>query len=194
MDTSMSDDVIKTLLPAPDLAVFERQRNGSFTSIAPRPDWFGRLVADPTFPFLGHILEEANRFWRSGTVGRKHWGPVAEVDESGEEFHYKVNAVATPDAQFLIFELDRGSDEMRNVLQKVRTDLLATEQRAAAAAIQRKAHVGELRRAADQFRTALSHVSKTAANDNQFRPLTESGNDLLMAIDVIVQATRPPRR
>lgn len=190
----MSDDILKALLPALDLAAFERRSDGSFASIADRPEWFGRLVADPTFPFLGHILEEANQFWRTGQAGRKEWGPVAEVDESGQEFHYRVNAVATPDAHFLIFALDRGSDEMRTVLQKVRADLLAAEQRAGAAAIERKAHLNELRRAADGFRSALSQLSRTALQDKQLGPLTESGNDLLIAIDNIVQATRPQRR
>jgi hypothetical protein len=187
----MSDDIIKALLPALGLATFERRRDGSFTSVADRPEWFGRLVADPTFPFLGHILEDANQFWRTGKPGRREWGPVAEVDQSGEEFHYKVSAVTTDDAQFLIFELDRGSDEMRNVLQKVRGDMLAAEQRAGAAAIERKAHLAELRRAADQFRNALSRLNKSGGADPQLALLTESGNNLLTAIDEIVQATRP---
>ena len=186
----MSDDILKALLPALDLAVFERRHDGSFTSITDRPAWFGRLVADPTFPFLGHILEEANQFWRSGQPGREEWGPVAEVDQSGEEFHYKVTAVATDEAQFLIFALDRGSDQMRNVLQKVRTDMLADEQRAGAAAIERRTHIAELRRSADQFRAALIDANKKALDD-RFAPLASSGNDLLTAIDAIVQATRP---
>ena len=83
---------------------------------------------------------------------------------------------------------------MRTVLQKVRADLLAAEQRAGAAAIERKAHLNELRRAADGFRSALSQLSRTALQDKQLGPLTESGNDLLIAIDNIVQATRPQRR
>jgi hypothetical protein len=187
----MSDDIIKALLPALDIAAFERGRDGSFTSMAPRPDWFQRLVADATFPFLGHILEEANGFWGSGEVGRKQWGPVAEVDESGNQFHYIVIAVATAAAQFLVFERDSG--DMSSVLQKVRTDRLAAEQRADLAAIERRAHIEELRQAAEQFRTRLGRLSKTGAPDQTLLPLTESGNKLLMAIDDIVQATRPSR-
>ena len=91
----MSEDLLKSLLPALHIAAFERREDGSFTSLAPPPAWFGRLVADPAFPFLGHILEEANVFWRSGGPGLREWGPVAEVDASGAEFHYKVAAVVT---------------------------------------------------------------------------------------------------
>ena len=80
----MSEDLLKSLLPALHIAAFERREDGSFTSLAPPPAWFGRLVADPAFPFLGHILEEANVFWRSGGPGLREWGPVAEVDATVE--------------------------------------------------------------------------------------------------------------
>jgi hypothetical protein len=190
----MSQDLLKAVLPALDIAAFERRGDGSFKSIADRPAWFGRLIADPTFPFLGHILVEAQEFWASGKLSRKEWGPVAEVDDAGAEFHYKVAALSTGSGQFLIFQLDRGSDEMRNVLQKVRTDLLASEQRAGADAKARKVHIGELRRAADEFRSALRGVKKAAAGDSHLAPLSTASDDLLQAIDTIVQATRPARR
>ncbi|MGH9383018.1 MAG: hypothetical protein ACRD2N_01810 [Vicinamibacterales bacterium] len=189
----MSDDTLTALLPALDLAAFERREDGSFKSIAPRPAWFGRLVSDPTFPFLGHILEEAHQFWATGDVGKLEWGPVAEVDESGQEFHYKVAAVATPGAQFLVFQLDQGSDQMRGVLQKVRTDLLAAEQRAGADAAMRTAHLNELRRAAGEFGSALRGLKKAASSDTDLAPLSATGDELLQAVDAIVQATRPSR-
>jgi hypothetical protein len=187
----MSDDIIKGLLPALGIAAFERRSDGSFESIAPRPEWFGRLIADPTFPFLGHVLDEAKSFWKSGLAGRRQWGPVAEVGESGDEFHYYVAAVTTDDAQFLIFVLDSASDDLRGVMQQVRADKLAAEQRAGVMARERNAQLKTLRRAADQFRAALSRLSKSSNPDTQLVLLTESGSDLLMAIDDIVQATRP---
>jgi hypothetical protein len=190
----MSDDVLKMVLLALDLAAFERREDGSFSSMAPRPEWFGRLVADPTFPFLGHILEEANEFWATGESGRREWGPVAEVDESGSEFHYKVAALAVPGGQFLVFQLDLGSDQVRQVLQKVRTDMLVAEQRAGSDARVRKAHLGELRRSADTFGAVLRGVHKRAASsDPLIETLRETGSALLQAIDDIVQATRPVR-
>lgn len=191
----MSDDILKAVLPALDLAAFERRDDGSFKSIAPRPEWFGRLVADPTFPFLGHILEDATVFWDSGEIGRREWGPVAEVDESGSEFHYKVAAIAAPGGQFLVFQLDLGSDQVRQVLQKVRTDMLAAEQRAGSDARMRKAHLSSLRRSADAFGAVLRGVQKKATStDPLLDALTTTGSDLLQAIDEIVQATRPVRR
>ena len=190
----MSDDMLNALLPALDLAVFERRDDGSFKSIAARPAWFGRLVADPTFPFLGHILEEANQFWATNLVGKREWGPVAEVDESGQEFHYKVIAVSTDDAQFLVFQLDVGSDQVRHVLQQVRTGMLAAEQRAGADAAAQKANLTDLRRAADEFRAALRGLKKAAASDSELAPLSATSDDLLQAIDTIVQATRQTPR
>ena len=187
----MSDDIIKGLLPALGIAAFERRGDGSFESIAPRPEWFGRLLADQTFPFLGHVLDEAKAFWESGVPGRKQWGPVAEAGESGEEFHYYVTAVTTTGAQFLIFVLDSASDDLRGVMQQVRADRLAAEQQAGVIARERNANLKTLRRAADQFRTALSRLSKSTNTDTQLVLLTESGSDLLMAIDDIVQSSRP---
>ena len=89
----MSEQVLSTLLPALTMAAFERRADGAFASVAPPPPWFTRIASDPTFPFLGHILEEANHFWQRGTSGTSEWGPCAEVDETGKEFHYKVTAV-----------------------------------------------------------------------------------------------------
>ena len=66
------------LLSAIDVAVFERRPDGSF-ALAPPPRGL-RIVADATFPFLGHILEEANEFWGRGSRAQD-WGPCAEVDE-----------------------------------------------------------------------------------------------------------------
>jgi hypothetical protein len=124
----MTGTVLTTLLPAIDIAVFSRGTDGSFSSIAPPPPWFRRL-ADVTFPFLGHILEEAAEFWRSGVPGSREYGPCAEVDEEGREFHYRVKAVTIGErgSQFLIFELDPGSDRLREALQKARDQALLLE-------------------------------------------------------------------
>ena len=124
----MDDELLKSLMPALDIAVFERRSGGSFTAVAPPPAWFSRLTADMTFPFLGHILEEANDVWRRRDAVRREWGPCAEVDETGQEFHYKVVATVVDGRQYLLFQLDRGSDWIRGVLQKVRQQALASEQ------------------------------------------------------------------
>ncbi|HEY7056831.1 MAG TPA: hypothetical protein VH458_09915 [Vicinamibacterales bacterium] len=122
----MSDELFTTLLPALQIAPFERRPDGSFVAMTAPPSWFARL-ADVTFPFLGHILEEANSFWRSGLVGSREWGPCADEDEKGREFHYKVLAVTASGRHFLVFQLDQAADRMREVLQQVRERALATE-------------------------------------------------------------------
>ena len=123
----MSEQTFKTLLPALDMAAFERDRDGAFQPLAEPPAWFARMAQDTTFPFLGHILEEATMFWQRGTTGTEEFGPCAEVDASGREFHYKVLAVLTEGRQYLVFQLDPGTDTMRVVLQKVRNEALTAE-------------------------------------------------------------------
>jgi hypothetical protein len=123
----MNEEVLPALLSALGYAVFVRGADGTFTPLAPPPDWFKRL-GDVTFPFLGHILEEANDFWRGGTSGFQEWGPCAEVDPNGVEFHYKVIAHNLANRQLLLFQLDTESDHMRGVLSVVRSQSLAAEQ------------------------------------------------------------------
>jgi hypothetical protein len=127
----MSDDVLKALVPALGIAAFERREDGSFGAVAPLPRWFERLAGDGTFPFLGHILEEAGVYWNKKEGGKSHeWGPCAEVDEAGKEFHYTVTALTVAGRKYLVFRLDPGSDRMQQMLQKVRDQALAAEQQA----------------------------------------------------------------
>jgi hypothetical protein len=125
----MSDDLLKSLLPALGIAAFERHVDGSFRALAPIPRWFERLAGDGTFPFLGHILEEATRYWNKGDAKPREWGPSVETDEGGREFHYLVAALTVSGRSVLIFSLDTASDRMRQMLQKVRDQALAAEQR-----------------------------------------------------------------
>ena len=126
----MSDELLKALLPALGIAAFERHMDRSFRALAPIPRWFERLAGDGTFPFLGHILEEATRHWNKGDAAKpREWGPSAETDEAGHEFHYVVTALTLTGRHVLIFSLDTASDRMQKVLQKVREQGLATEQR-----------------------------------------------------------------
>jgi hypothetical protein len=126
----MSEDLLKELIPALGIAAFERHVGGSFRALAPIPRWFEGLAGDGTFPFLGHILEEATRHWNKGDAAKpREWGPSAETDDAGQEFHYLVTALTLSGRNVLIFSLDTASDRMRQVLQKVREQGLATEQR-----------------------------------------------------------------
>jgi hypothetical protein len=124
----MSAESLTTLLPALDMALFERAADGSFTPLAPPPHWFRQVTSDTTFPFLGYILEEAGTFWQRGTAGTTEWGPCAEVNEKGVEYHYRVTALIADGRQYLVFQLDPGADRMREVLQKVRSQALSAEQ------------------------------------------------------------------
>jgi hypothetical protein len=124
----MTDTALATLLTALDIAAFERAAEGGFRSLAPLPAWFTRLGRDGTFPFLGHILEEATVFWNSGADGLREWGPCADVDERGQEFHYRVKALRVNTRGYLVFQIDEGAERLRQVLQKVRSEALAEDQ------------------------------------------------------------------
>lgn len=178
----MNKERLKDLLPAVDLAAFERRPDGSFAPIAPLPAWFARLPGDATFPFLGHILEEAVRFWAARTPGRREWGPCTEVDPGGHPFHYRVTAANVADTAYLLFALDSGSDEMQRVLQRVRQQQLLSEQARAA-----------VRRAADDLR-ALANALPAAASEDARRDLTtrlaSACDELIRRVDAMVDA--PP--
>src|SRR5262245_9565535 len=159
----MSEDLLKALMSGLGIAAFERRPDGSFAAVvAPMPRWFARLAGDGTFPFLGHILEEAGRFWTKGEPMLREWGPCAEVDEVGREFHYKVTAVTMAPKHYLIFQLDPGADRLQKMLQKVRNDQLAIEQRASSDAAFAIA-MEEVKLAAEQVRDVLRELTPAAA-------------------------------
>jgi hypothetical protein len=192
----MSDDVVTKLLPAIEIAAFRRAADGSFSPVAPPPRWFERLVADATFPFLGHILEEATVFWQGRTTGVREWGPSVEVNEVGREFHYRVLAVTVDDSQFLLFQLDPGSDRMREVLQKVREQALAGPASGAQATLSKVQH--EVRRTTDRIHEQLRPLLGTGLRDPQFelwKTLTALCEDLTNTVDALVGAdSAPPRK
>ena len=179
----MSEDLLSILLPALDLAVFERSADGTFSSVAPPPAWFGRLAADVTFPFLGHVLDEANRFWRRGVTGAQYWGPSVDADETGREFHYMVGAVTTQNRQFLIFRLDRESDRMRDVLQRVRENALTHDRRQWAAAREARRVGGEV----DELLERLRGTSPTTAQTELLTTLAARCGDLVACVGTVVR-------
>lgn len=124
----MTDNPLSQLVTALDIAAFERNAEGGFQPLAPLPQWFTRLPSDGTFPFLGHILEEANAFWKYGSDGLRGWGPCAEVDDRGREFHYLVKALRVKSRAYLVFQIDEGAERLQQVLQKVRSNALAEGQ------------------------------------------------------------------
>lgn len=113
------------LLAVLDLALFERQVDGTFLPIGPLPAWFVSLSRDASFPFLGTFLEEANEFWMRTSRGRLASGLCAAADADGREFHFEATAIAVANRHLLLFEMPRGVDELRAVLQEAREEKLA---------------------------------------------------------------------
>jgi hypothetical protein len=185
----MSDDLVTKLLPAMDIAAFKRSPEGSFALIAPPPRWFAGLVDDTTFPFLGHILEEATTFWQRGTTGCREWGPCAEVNEVGREFHYRVLAVNAEAGQFLVFELDSGADRMREVLQKVREQALANPASDVQVRLSRVQHV--VRRTSDRIQELLRPLLASGLRDPQFelwKKLSAVCDELTTTVDALASS------
>jgi hypothetical protein len=127
MDATSLAAVVRAL----EIGIFEQGPDGGFASVAPVPDWMTAFSRNPTFPFLGSFLTEARDFWSEPREGRLTWGPCAESDATGREFHFTVSAVSLPDHRFLIFELDRNAEQTRAVLQKAREVILERERESA---------------------------------------------------------------
>ena len=125
-------DALAAAVHALDIAVFEQSPEGTFISVAPVPAWMTAFSRNPTFPFLGSFLASARDFWAEPRTGRLTWGPCAEVDEAGRQFHFTVSALSLPDHRFLVFELDHDAEQTRAALQKAREVILENEQAAAA--------------------------------------------------------------
>ena len=117
-------DVIEAVVGALGIGVFVETPEGRFESVGPVPAWMAAFGRDPTFPFLGSFLEQARRHWESPQATCLTWGPCAEVDQDGREFHYTVSALALPVGRVLVFELDLQAGQMRDLLQRVRTEAL----------------------------------------------------------------------
>jgi hypothetical protein len=190
----MNDELQASLLSAIGIAAFERGGDGSFRSITPVPPWLQRLVSDSTFPFLGHVLTEADAFWATGTEPSSEWGPSAATDETGAEFHYKVIAVSLgPGRHYILFTLDRETDRIREILQTVRSQALASEPdpggRAALAEVQRE--VRQIRmKIHERVLQLLGRATSTQLE--ALREISVCCDSLLDRVDALVRTSTAP--
>jgi hypothetical protein len=121
----MSNDALQAVVAALEIGIFEQRPDGGFSSMGTPPAWMAAFSRNPTFPFLGSFLPQARQFWSTTHADRLTWGPCAEVDADGREFHFTVSALSLPDLKVLVFELDRHAEPMRALLQKAREQALA---------------------------------------------------------------------
>ncbi len=135
----MSNDALQAVVSALEIGIFEQAPDGGFASVGTPPAWMAAFSRNPTFPFLGSFLPQARQFWSEPRADRLTWGPCAEVDADGREFHFTVSALSLPDRKFLVFELDRHAEPMRALLQKAREQALA---RGRAGEPHRRRHAG----------------------------------------------------
>lgn len=189
----MNNELLPNLLQAMEIAAFQRRSDGTFVQLAPHPPWFQRLIGDATFAFLGHILEEAVQFWAIGAPGRRDWGPCAEEDEAGREFHYKVTAVAATDGQYLLFQLDPESDRTREMLQRVRANALAAAYQSSAESATLAAIQREVRRATKEIDDLLQQFLGASGGKRTelAEVLSKECGKLADAVDMLASSARP---
>jgi hypothetical protein len=188
----VSEQQLTTLLPVLGTAAFRRDDDGTFIALAPMPEWLQRLTSDTTFPFLGHILEEAAAFWRRRTPGLAEWGPCAEVDEQGHEYHYSVTAIVDRSGEYLVFQIDRGADRMREVLQKVRSEALSAETDAASYRAV-AARLGRTNQELKELLKELVQADLTPAQLSVVNKLSTKCIALMAGVWELVRATTIPR-
>jgi len=133
----MTDPALGQVLAELGVAVMEQNRAGTFAPVGEMPAWFYRLFRGWTgntplaiqehLPFLESFLPDAQDFWSGNGEGRLRSGLCAEVDESGNEFHFEVSALCIGGRRLLLFEQRKDFEETREVLQKARQNLLDYE-------------------------------------------------------------------
>ena len=117
-------EALEAAVAALEIGVFRQDDSAGFVSVGRVPSWMSAFARNPSFPFLGAFLGQARHFWSEPQEGRLTWGPCAEVNERGEEFHFLVSAISLPSHKLLVFELDHAAAPLRAVLQKVREQAL----------------------------------------------------------------------
>jgi hypothetical protein len=162
----MSEQSLQTLLLAVGMAAFERTPDGGFTSLGPLPPWLRRVTGDGTFPFLGHVLDDVHAFLGSGIQGVRDFGPCADVDETGEPFHYMVTAATLGDQRFLVLRRDSGSDRIQQMLQSAREQALLLRENARAADLLATLR-GEVRWQRDAVQEFSARLLKSDLTDEQ---------------------------
>jgi hypothetical protein len=155
----MFEELLEDVLRALDVVVLEAKLDGSYTTMSPVPPWFRWVSQGDTFPFLGTFMPEAQEFWRKRERGHITSGLCAAVDGEGHEFHYEVWALTLRSGYYLVFERARGADELREMLQKAREEVLAR------AAAEKRVHALEQRIAAlgHQVSAGLDRIAALAA-------------------------------
>ncbi len=91
------------------IAVLEREPDGSFSALAPLPEWFAAVwpggaarYPDRHSPVLEHFLEEATECWRGDGAARRQSGLWTEVDQAGGEHRLMAWAVRADDRALLL--------------------------------------------------------------------------------------------
>ena len=122
-----------SLLPALDMAAFERQADGSFQLLGTAPAWLRQLWPDVALPgkalypgeaflFLDHFLEEADVCWMHRQEGERiASGPWTETGPQGHEWPLEAVALFTDGRPLLLIQFPTTDHRtLRRILQESR--------------------------------------------------------------------------
>jgi hypothetical protein len=181
----MFEELLEDVLRALDVVVLEAKIDGSYATMSPVPAWFRWVSVGDTFPFLGNFLPEAQEFWRKKQRGFVTSGLCAANDGEGREFHYEVWALTLRSGHYLVFERARGADDLRDMLQKAREEVLAR------AAAEKRVHALEARLSAitEQVSVGLDRIAVLAAQGPKAGDTTPQ--ERLDRIRMAVESLRP---
>ena len=119
------------------------------------------------------------------------------MDAAGAEFHYTVTAVTVEYNQYLCFQLDPGSDRIRDVLQKVREQALAEgdDLHAGATVEQLASAEQKVQQAADDLHLLVRRLLGEDPADARLEPwksVSAACDELVRRVDKLVRAASPP--
>ena len=122
-----------SLLPALDMAAFERHGDGSFRLLGAAPAWLQQLWPDVGIPgkalhpgnvflFLDHFLEEADVCWMHQHEGERITsGPWTETGPNGHEWALEAVALFTDGRPLLLIQFPTTDHRtLRRILQESR--------------------------------------------------------------------------
>ena len=128
----MNKTVLIDIFSFLDIAITERNDNGSFRFIGTVPVWFGNLFPDALHnnnelnpvdvsDFLDNFMVDANQLWHSDLPGKIKSGIWIETDSIEKDYAFEATAINLADCKILLIEkLDIVYQDKKSIIQKGR--------------------------------------------------------------------------